>query len=211
MPKKSLEVFLIASQLLLNLPKLPLEQGSLPYGSQTSIYAHPSKEDLDLKLINEADNLATKEQAIERKIDIYGRLAVYGELAVDGGYNERDVNNAIIFFRDIISKSKDGPHLEKAYLYLGILQCCVAEPKNVREGIRYLEKARAISISKKIKIQAIYQLAYLHWYGVGANERGFTLENAKKYFQEIIEIAPQSELAQDSKKILQGGEFQKIK
>ncbi len=140
------------------------------------------------------------QDAITKNENLERMLAVYRNL-VFKGYSKRAMEMALDFYEDIIKESKNELYVAEAYLNSGIILCCMIDPKNLNEGKKRLEEAYKMG-DYKIKVEAAYQLARVHFGYGGAKESDFSLKEAKKYLLEVIRLAPQSHFADEAKTML---------
>lgn len=138
-------------------------------------------------------------------------FAYYKNLAFGKGASKLHIKEALDFYNFIIDERKHIPHLAEAYLYSGRLICCAIDDKDIDESMHRLKQAYNLATDKRIKAEALFTLGIIEKDYSNVGYKNFSLRNAKRYLEEVIELLPQSDLAKESKRILRRTEFKKIK
>ena len=199
MLRKTLELLVavpLISALASTQPSLASEQYTLQNQPQKpAVHAQASKENL---------SGGPKEDAIKKIGDNYKKLVI------DRDAGKNLIEYARNFYADVIKNHPKNPYAPEAYLNLGTIICCIKEPQNYYEGAEKIKKAYELASNINTKVDALLLLGFLHRDNAATDSR-FSLKEAKEYFQKIIELAPESYIALESKKMLKEIQAKKTK
>ncbi|MDP3765785.1 MAG: hypothetical protein Q8R04_04685 [Nanoarchaeota archaeon] len=82
------------------------------------------------------------QSAEARDENLEHRLAIYRNLIFSmDRVGKRSIEMAWSFYNEVIKESQNNSHLAEAYYNSGYILCCLTEQKDVREGLRRLDKA----------------------------------------------------------------------
>ena len=191
-----LETLVLATKLFSAQPSLPSDQYILQNQDRNSaVNAQASKENL---------SGGPKEDAIKKIGDNYKKLVI------DRDAGKKLIEDARNFYAGVIKNHPKNPYAPEAYLNLGTIICCIKEPQNYYEGAEKIKKAYELASNINTKVDALLLLGFLHRDNAATDSR-FSLKEAKEYFQKIIELAPESYIALESKKMLKEIQAKKTK
>lgn len=229
MLRKTLEMLALTLPLIVGSSSPAYTQQPSPYTthSRPPVYAQAS-EDLSTRLLREADELAKKnpvsaipfyrtiinkggtrkEEAIESLLNIY--RSITDEMYSDSEkYNPKFIKDAFKFYSEAENSSI---HRAKAKLFSGISSSRSQTPQDYDNAIKKLKEAYDIG-DDEVKAEAALNLAFVYLnYSYGLRDNGrivkrYSLFDAKKYFELVIDLAPNSELAQKARNILERVSF----
>src|SRR3989338_6415913 len=182
-----LETLVLATKLFSAQPSLPSDQYILQNQDRNpAVNAQASKENL---------SGGPKEDAIKKIGDNYKKLVI------DRDAGKKLIEDARNFYAGVIKNHQKNPYVQEAYLNLGKIICCIKEPQNYYGGAEKIKKAYELASNINTKVDALLLLGFLHRDNAATDSR-FSLKEAKEYFQKIIELAPESYIALESKKML---------
>ena len=217
MLRESLETLLIPFFLLPNQLNIRSERYILQNQDRNpAVYAQGSKQDLGSRFLEEADRLAEKNP--KAAIPIYGVLIkeedavkeeairklgnLYKKMIIEKKSSENDRQSAFKFYKHIVEHHQDSPYFLEAYINYGGLKCClIKNGRNLQEGADILEQAyklmndENINVDKSVKINLLHLLGDLHYQNAVYGHKRFSIKEAKKYYEELIELAPESDVA----------------
>lgn len=179
---------------------------SLTKYQKPAIYAQASQ-DLGGRLLVQSNlqgAVSGRSSQEERDIKLFN---YYKNLTFKKGSSRMDKKEALDFFDYFIERYRNNPYdtaiadiLPKAFVYSGILHCCLVENKNIDEAKVRLTEAIELTADNEVKAHALFTLGNIEQYNANANVEGFSIQRAIEFYERTIITASESTYAQEAKK-----------